>query len=246
MNILVLGIAVCLSIFIGLFWIHHSVYNRNLSSTVMKQANKVADGNNGEHCLKYDEFKLAGSYQSPLWMSVAVLIFSLSIYASGGHFQGWDKGQADESVDYLIAASITKGRDQVQQQPQNELALISLAQSYAEGGLYADSVTTLDQLIELVGADAELLGIKATSMYYRDSRQFLPETKMVIDTALSFQRDELNTRLLLATDAYLKGEYVDAIDHWRILLTNQTQSFNRQSINNAIMKAEFKLNELSR
>ncbi|WP_228768510.1 tetratricopeptide repeat protein [Shewanella sp. TC10] len=242
MNILALGIAVCLSIFIGLFWIHHSVYNRNLSSAVMKQSNRVTEGSQVEH----DELNTAGSYQYPLWMSVAVLIFSLSIYASGGHFQGWDEGQADDSVDYLIAAQITKGRDQVQQQPQNEMALVALAQSYAEGGLYGDSVDTLAQVIELGGADARILGMQATSMYYRDGRRFTPEAQKVIDTALNLQRDELNTRMLLATDAYLNGQFTTAIEHWRIVLTNQTQPFNRQSINNAIMKAEFKLDELNR
>ncbi|WP_285164035.1 nitrite reductase [Shewanella goraebulensis] len=243
MNILALGIAVCLSIFIGLFWIHHCTYNRNLSSAVMKTTNTVAETGMAMRPLEPDEFKNTESYQYPLWMSVAVLIFSLSIYASGGHFQGWNEGQVDESVDYLIAAKITKGRDQVVQQPQNEMALMSLAQAYAEGGLYADSVNTLAELIELVGADAELLGMQVTSMYYRDGRRFLPETQTVIDTALNLQRDELNTRMILATDAYLNGKYATAIDHWRILLTNQTQPFNRQSINNAIMKAEFKLDE---
>ena len=88
--------------------------------------------------------------------------------------------------------------------------------------------------------------MQATSMYYRDGRQFLPEAHKVIDTALNLQRDELNTRMILATDAYLNGQYAVAIEHWRILQTNQTQSFNRQSINNAIMKAEFKLDEVSR
>lgn len=245
MNILALGIAVCLSIFIGLFWIHHCAYNRNLSSTVVKATNTNAEMGS-TISVEPDDFADVGAYQYPLWMSAIVLIFSLSIYASGGHFQGWDKGRVDDSVDYLIAAKITKGREQVQQQPTNEMALMALAQSYAEGGMYADSVDTLSQLIELVGEDAGLLGMQATSMYYRDGRQFLPEAHKVIDTALNLQRDELNTRMILATDAYLNGQYAVAIEHWRILQTNQTQSFNRQSINNAIMKAEFKLDEVSR
>jgi formate-dependent nitrite reductase complex subunit NrfG len=245
MNILALGIAICLSIFIGLFWLHHSAYNRNLSSTVVKNNSRVTKGVSKAVNVELDEFNGLATAHYPFGMSVIVLIFSISIYASGGHFQGWDQGRVDDNVDYLVAANITKGRMQVEQQPQDEMALMALAQSYAEGGLYADSVGTLTQLISLVGNDAELLGMKATSMYYRDARTFGPETKQVIDTALSIQSDELHTRMLLATDAYLNGEYAIAIEHWQILLTNQSQPFNRQSITNAIIKAEFQLDEVN-
>ncbi|WP_144211318.1 tetratricopeptide repeat protein [Shewanella donghaensis] len=246
MNILALGIAICLSIFIGLFWLHHNAYNRNLSSTVVKTNNTVTKDVSKTVNIESDEFNGLASASYPVGMSVIVLIFSISIYASGGHFQGWDQGKVDSNVDYLVAADITKGRMQVEQQPQDEMALMALAQSYAEGGLYADSVDTLTQLISLVGNDAELLGMKATSMYYRDARTFGSETKQVIDTALSIQSDELHTRMLLATDAYLKGEFAIAIGHWRALLTNQSQPFNRQSITNAIIKAEFQLDEINR
>ncbi|MBV7316970.1 tetratricopeptide repeat protein [Shewanella sp. NIFS-20-20] len=177
----------------------------------------------------------------PWIISGVVLLLTLGVYSQTGRFHDWDTGHVNQHINYLVAADITKGRRAVEQTPDNEVALLDLAQSYAAGGLYQDAVTTLNQLISLNGESAELLGMKATAMYYRDERAIAPETGIVIARALALHREELQTRLLLATDAYLRGEYSKAIEHWTILLQNREQPVNRHSIENAIAKAQAKL-----
>lgn len=179
---------------------------------------------------------------NPLLLIVAIVTISLGIYSQTGRYHDWQQGQVDEHTNYLLAAEITKGRQAIDANPDDEIALLNLAQSYAAGGMYTDAVDTLDKLLTLKGEEAELLGMKATAMYYRDSRAIAPETGIVIARALALHREELQTRLLLATDAYLNGKYQAAIEHWQILLENRTQAFNRDAINNAILKAQNKLN----
>lgn len=225
------GVFVCV---MSVMALHHVGYLRG--------ARRVADCADTQSLSLTPDYQHTGWSLTPVVMSMFVLVLSLGIYSQTGRFGDWDKGQIDENIDYLVAAEITKGRQAVDKAPQSEIALLNLAQSYANGGMYKDAVDTFDQLLALTGEDAELLGMKATSMYYRDERVIAPETGIVIARALALHREELQTRLLLATDAYLKGQYAKAIEHWQILLENKTQGFNRDAINNAILKAQSKLN----
>ena len=241
MSSLVIGIAVSLSSFIGLIIWHHQKYISlcNNSQLCTAEGELSPFASNTKPCLPMN-------YTNRLYpslMVIALVTLSLAIYALCGRSSDWDTGRVNEQIDYLVAADITKGRQVVNSNPEDEFALLNLAESYAVGGMYAESVQTLTQLLLLKGDDAELLGMQATSMYYRDDRVISPETSAVIAKALALQTNELQTRLLLATDAYLNGNYQKAITNWQQLLTNNSQPFNRDSINNAINKAQQKLDE---
>jgi len=183
------------------------------------------------------------SYRSPVLCSVVLLAMTLVIYGQTGRYSDWNKGKIDEHIDYLVAADITKALRQVDAEPQNPLALMALAQAYSAGGKYGDSVQTLDKLLALTPEDAEVLGTKANAMYYRDGRQLTPETLDVIAKALAMSPFDPQTKMLLATDAYLHKRYQEAIEHWQSLLTQSSGRVNRNAINNAIQKAQIKLNE---
>lgn len=183
------------------------------------------------------------SHWLPVLCSGVLLTMTLAIYSQTGRYQDWDKGIVNEHIDYLVAADITKALRFVDDEPKNPLALMSLAQAYSAGGKYGDAVQTLDKLLALVGEDAEVLGAKANALYYRNARQITAETQAVIVQALAIMPFEPQTRMLQATDAYLHGRYLEAIDHWQALLSQPTAEINREAILNAIGKAQSKLNE---
>lgn len=183
------------------------------------------------------------SHGVPVLCSVLLLLLTLAIYSQTGRYQDWDTGKLNENIDYLVAADITKALRLVDEQPQNPLALQALAEAYSAGGLYADAVLTLDQLLALVGEDAEVLGAKANALYYRDGRQMTAETQALIAQILALAPFEPQTRMLQANDAYLHGRYQEAIDHWQALLAQPRAEINREALLNAIGKAQSKLNE---
>lgn len=183
------------------------------------------------------------SHWLPVLCSGLLLAMTLAIYSQTGRYSDWDQGKVDEHIDYLVAADITKALRHVDDEPKNPLALMSLAQAYSAGGKYSDAVQTLDKLLALVGEDAEVLGAKANALYYRDGRQITAETQAVIVQALAIIPFEQQTRMLQATDAYLHGRYLEAIDHWQALLSQPSVEINREAILNAIGKAQSKLNE---
>ncbi|WP_211085994.1 tetratricopeptide repeat protein [Shewanella oncorhynchi] len=183
------------------------------------------------------------SSKVPFAMGIVLVLLTLAIYSQTGRFRDWDQGRIDENIDYLVAAEITKASRWAQSEPQNTLALMSLAQAYNAGGLYSDAVLTLDKLLEIGGEDAEVLGAKANALYYRELRQMTPETQQVITKALALSPFEPQTHMLLAADAYLHARNQEAIDHWQLLLKNNADSINREAIDNAIAKAQSKMNE---
>lgn len=227
MNSLAVGLAGVLMVFSGMLLVHHLHYTRRacaLAPTGESEIPALSKASPG----------------FPAVMALFVVLLSVGIYQSTGRFSDWDKGVVDDNIDYLVAAEITKGRQAVDQAPDNEIALLNLAHSYMEGGMYRDAVETLDSLLTLTGEDAELMGLKATAMYYRDERVIAPETGIVIARVLALFPEEMQTRMLLANDAYFKGQYAKAIEHWQILLNNERQAVNHRAINNAISKAQTK------
>lgn len=192
---------------------------------------------------------------SPRWPLLAgsvLVLLTLAIYSQTGRYRDWDQGRVDSNIDYLLAAEITKAARTAKSEPQNPLALLTLAQAQSAGGQYAQAVVTLDQLLALRGADAEaplakedlaqVLGAKAYAMYYRERRHMSADIEAVIHQALALAPFEVQTRMLLATDAYLHARYPEAIDHWQALLA-QPSGANRDALHNAIQKAQMKLNE---
>ncbi|QFU24695.1 cytochrome C biosynthesis protein [Shewanella eurypsychrophilus] len=217
---------------------HHTLYGINNSLFL--------SGNDGSTCLQNGNEKKSVSSKGNFIFVVAInLIMIISIfciYSSIGRHYEIDFARPETNVDYLLAAKINKNIRTVDEQPSNQIALVNLSQSQMDGGLYMAAIQTLDSLLLLLtGEDAEVLGLKATAMYYRDDRTMTMETSLVIARALALNNEELNTRLLVANHAFLNGHYQEAIDSWTALLNNKVQYFNRDSIDFAINKAYAKI-----
>ncbi|MCL1146988.1 nitrite reductase [Shewanella marinintestina] len=228
MNSLAIGITVTLCAVITLIWRHH---HSSQKYGVTPIANLGEDG--------IDEHSV--NVKAPVVLSVVLFTTTILIYSQLGHFNGWNKGVVDTNIDYLITAEINKNAKKVNEQPSNEIALLNLAQSYVDGGLYSESVQTLNDLLTLSGDSASVLGMKANAMYYRDKREMSLDVNLVIARALALDEYEPQSRLLLANHAYLNGEFESAIKQWLKLLESDNPSVNRASINNAILRAEQKI-----
>ncbi|MGS0691344.1 tetratricopeptide repeat protein [Shewanella sp. 0m-4] len=178
--------------------------------------------------------------------TIGFFLISVSalLYLTVGSYQNLDSAKVDYNIDYLLVADINKGQKLAIENPGDPLVLLGLAQSYVDGGLYNDALGTLDQLLAIDAENTEALGLKATSMYYRDDRVINMDTSLVIARALTLHHQELHTRLLMANDAYLNGNYQKAIDNWNIVLTNKVQAFNRGAIQFAIDKSKGKLTQV--
>lgn len=182
------------------------------------------------------------SLKTPVAIGMVCVSLAAGAYSQLGRVHDWDQGVLDQHLDYLMAAEITKARQRVALSPNNGLALLELANAYTAGGMYAEAVTTLKQVLQQQPQDAEILGLLATAMYYQDAKLMSVNTREVIDQALALYPQEMNTRLLLATHAYFQQDYQQAIEHWQQVLINDRQVIDTQAIQRAITNANNKMN----
>ena len=172
---------------------------------------------------------------------IVLLVVSIGVYASLGRWGDWQTQKVDEDIDYLLAARITEARRSVEMAPEDFAARRSLALVNLEAGRYEDAVAALDEAIRLGGEQADLLGLLAYAMYYRDGRAINAETRSVIDRALAKNFYEVQTRMLLGEDAFFRGQYPEAIREWRLLLEAGAAPGREQALKNAIANAEARM-----
>ncbi len=230
MNILLISIVV-LCMLLMIFFGHHTLY-RIKYTTFFSESNEL---NSSRH--KYNN-----SNFSFVFLLNATVIITLAItYSYLGRHNEIDMARADINVDYLLAAEINKARKQANEQPNDKTVLIGLARVSMDGGLYLEAVEALDELLIYIDDDAEIIGLKATALYYENQRSMTSEVKLLAESALALYQQEFNTRVLLANDAYINHDYQIAISHWQILLENTKQPFNRSAIEFAISNAQNRL-----
>ncbi|GIU44116.1 hypothetical protein TUM4438_14590 [Shewanella sairae] len=239
MNTLLISISIILFCSFAYLFCHHI----NFDSKLAELEKDVGDIFGSNLNISLNDVKASNNYNfgfiGLFFVSVSVLL-----YLTIGSYQKLDSAKADYNIDYLLVAEINKSQKLAQDNPGEPLVLLGLAQSYIDGGLYNDAIGALEQLLVIDSENSQALGLKATSMYYRDDRVINMETSLVIARALTLHHEELNTRLLLANDAYLNGKYQKAIDNWNIALTNKVQVVNREAINFAINKSTQKLTQV--
>ncbi|MCK8046104.1 tetratricopeptide repeat protein [Shewanella sp. 1CM18E] len=233
MNTLLICISLILFCSLAFLFCHHYRYDNEVASLEKEVghffgSNISIDSNDTQQHNNY------------YFGSIGLFIISVSalLYLTIGSYEKLDSAQVDYNIDYLLVADINKGLKLAEDNPGDPVVLLGLAQSYIDGGLYNDALATLELLLAIDAQNTEALGLKATSMYYRDDRVMNMDTSLVIARALTLHHEELNTRLLLANDAYLNGDYQKAINNWEIVLTNKKQIFNRDAINYAINKSK--------
>lgn len=234
MNTLLISISIILLLSLGWILCHHLKYGDDLAELEREVGHFFGSNIESKNVEKNNNYHLG-------IIGLFLICVSASLYLIIGSYQYLDSAKVDYNIDYLLVADINKGQKLAEENPGDPLVLLGLAQSYIDGGMYKDALGTLEQLLTIDSENAQALGLKATSMYYRDERVITMDTSLVIARALTLHHEELNTRLLIANDAYLKGNYQKAIDNWNIVLTNKVQSFNRDAINFAIDKSKKKL-----
>jgi cytochrome c-type biogenesis protein CcmH len=131
--------------------------------------------------------------------------------------------------------------DEVAAQPENSQAWFSLGHAYITNNQYAQAITAFDKVMELVGVQAELLGPKATALYYQADQTITVQTQAIIDKALALDPKDPSTLLLVGMDAFFKANYPQAIDAWQLILSSDRNDIDRGALLNAIEAAKAQL-----
>jgi len=199
---------------------------------------------------KGDDSLVEAKPKSILWpsvMTVAVLALSGYFYQQlGAYNELANPPQASNphegmSNEQIMAQRVQMMEAQVQQDPENSQAWFSLGHAYITANQYNHAVAAFDKVMELVGTHAELLGPKATAMYYQAGQKITPAIKAIIDQSLALDPQDPSTLLLVGMDAFFNAQYQDAINAWQAILDSDRSDVDRTALMNAIQSAKMSM-----
>ncbi|QSX30311.1 c-type cytochrome biogenesis protein CcmI [Shewanella cyperi] len=205
----------------------------------IKQGDKASAGLN----------KNSRSLAWPLLMSVMLLAVTAFMYHRLGAFEELanppvaNNPHAGMNPEQLMAQRLKMMEAAVASEPENSQAWFSLGHAYISAGQYDKAMTAFDKVMELVGTYAEMLGPKATALYYKNDQQMTPEVQALIDQALALDPKDPSTLLLVGMDAFFSSDFTKAITAWETILTSDRPDVDREALANAIATARMRMQD---
>ncbi|WP_133408351.1 c-type cytochrome biogenesis protein CcmI [Parashewanella tropica] len=189
-------------------------------------------------------------HKSPLWpalMSIVLLSVGGYFYHKLGAYQILNdvpqlaQSHTNMSPEQIMRQQLAMMEQQVKKNPKDSETWFSLGHAYMSLGRYQDAIDSFNNAIKVDGETAELLGPKATAMYYQAGQVMTPQIQTLIDKALELDPSEPSTLLLVGMDAFFQGQYQKAIDAWQRILDSQRSDIDVAAVNNAIAEAKKRL-----
>ncbi|QSX37506.1 c-type cytochrome biogenesis protein CcmI [Shewanella sedimentimangrovi] len=205
----------------------------------IKQGDKASAGLN----------KNSRSLAWPILMSVMLLAVTAFMYHRLGAFEELanppvaNDPHAGMNPEQLMAQRLKMMEAAVASEPENSQAWFSLGHAYISAGQYDKAMTAFDKVMELVGTYAEMLGPKATALYYKNDQQMTPEVQALIDQALALDPKDPSTLLLVGMDAFFSSDFTKAITAWETILTSDRPDVDREALANAIATARMRMQD---
>jgi cytochrome c-type biogenesis protein CcmH len=182
----------------------------------------------------------------PALMSVVVLGLSGYLYSNLGAYANLEKAVPDNphagmDASEIMAQRIEMMEAQLKAEPENSQLLFSLGHTYISANRYDDAVNAFDKAMVLVGTHAELLGPKATALYYKANQRMTPQVQTIVDQSLALDPEDPSTLLLVGMDAFFNAHYDKSIEAWQTILDSERSDVDRSAIINAIESAKMRM-----
>ncbi|MDR8526065.1 MULTISPECIES: c-type cytochrome biogenesis protein CcmI [Shewanella] len=183
----------------------------------------------------------------PSVMSVVVIGLCAYMYSTLGAYKNLDQPMtannphAGQTTEQIMSQRVQMMEAQVKAEPENSQLLFNLGHAYISANRYDDAIKAFDKTMELVGVHAELLGPKATALYYRSNQKMTPTVQALVDQALSLDPQDPSTLLLVGMDSFFTADYQKAIDAWQLILDSDRADVDRGAIMNAIESAKMRM-----
>ncbi len=139
----------------------------------------------------------------------------------------------EKNTDY-----VTSVQNKLRRDPNDADAWIELGQAYALNNEFEHALVAYGNAERLRGSKPEILGLAATALYYQAGQKITPKVRQLVDAALQQDKYETSSLSLLASEAFLKTDYEQAIRYWQQLLDSGRQEVDRRKIIETMRMAE--------
>lgn len=182
-----------------------------------------------------------------LFMVIAVALVAVTYVASGRFTPVLQEQQRrNDPLNVFTPQQAERQLQQLQQQlrkmPQDSIRWAELGEYYLYRNQFDHSLVAYRTALNLRGGNAQLYSAIATVLYYQANLQITAAVKQNIDLALALDPEEVSALMLLASDAFLRAEYVQAMGLWQQLLESNSPRINRAVVIEAINLAKIMTN----
>lgn len=196
---------------------------------------------------------------SPLWplaLSVFIIVFTVSLYNKQGSYQvitqvpsnhGQQQNMSEEERlkqrENEAMAHIIKLQDHIAANPDDSEAWYNLGQTYVAVGGFDEAIDAFNQVINIEGEHADLLGAIAQATYYKNDQNITAEVQSYIDRALALDSNDASTNILLGMHNFIAQNYELAITYWQRVIDANNQGVNITALKEAVAEAKNRLSQ---
>ncbi|MDC2825407.1 heme lyase NrfEFG subunit NrfF [Rodentibacter pneumotropicus] len=134
---------------------------------------------------------------------------------------------------------ITKIQDKLRADPNNTEVWIQLGEAYVQNNEFDHALIAYTNAEKLVGSKPNILGLKATALYYQAGQQLIPEAQQLLNQALTQDPKEISSISLLATIELEQRNYSQAKDYLQQLLDSGNAAVDRRMVIQRMKMLEF-------
>lgn len=185
----------------------------------------------------------------PITLSLFILIFSFTHYTYSGAYEQLMQPQVsnqnppehDSGIDESKVEAMRALKELTEKEPENSNAWYSLGQAFVAMGEYEKALEAFEQVLNIEGEQADIIGAQAQALYYANNQKITPEVQTYIDKALALDPKDASTNILLGMHNFMQQAYSAAITHWQLVVDSHAQNVNVEALNQAIAEAKNRL-----
>ncbi|OOF66983.1 heme lyase NrfEFG subunit NrfF [Rodentibacter sp. Ppn85] len=134
---------------------------------------------------------------------------------------------------------ISKIQDKLRANPNNDEAWLQLGEAYVQNNEFGHALIAYANAEKLSGSKPNILGLKATALYYQAGQRLTPEIQQLLTQALEQDKKEISSISLLATIELEQGNYSQAKNYLQQLLDTGNAAVDRRMVIQRMKMLEF-------
>lgn len=173
--------------------------------------------------------------------------FSLSRYAEVEQGEAAFLQQQMQLMEQAISKQnedkITQIQNKLRQDPNDAENWLVLGQAYIENNEFDSAMIAYQNAQGLLGNKPYILGALATALYYQSGQQLTDAVQALLNQALTEDPQEISSLSLIATEAFVQGNYQKAAQTWQKMLDSDRPNVDRRTLIQRIQMAEIRLQQ---
>lgn len=149
----------------------------------------------------------------------------------------------EQAISQQNEDKITQIQNKLRQDPNDAENWLALGQAYIENNEFDSARISYQNAQSLLGNKPYILGALATALYYQSGQQLTEAVQALLNQSLIEDPQEISSLSLIATDAFVQGNYQKAAQTWQKMLDSDRPNLDRRTLIQRIQMAEIRLQQ---